>query len=197
MRMITNRTDIEVPSEYRRTFEVPDGIEGRALCEAVKEKIGNDWSYLDLCYAKLQHAELRYVDLSYVYSWRVDFRGADLREAKLNGVNLWRADFTDAKGVDFSGTRYTRSAKHKRIIEIPEIEWNNRPIAAVMPEGAQPLLISIGCETHTPEVWSTFTPIQLVWMDEKAPEWYEAHMESAIKKAHELESGWRKNIDRK
>lgn len=205
--LITNRTDIDVPKDYVRSFEVPDGLVGKALSEAIKEKIRYRWLYLDLNGADLRGADLKCVnlwgaDLRHANLQGADFtlaelRDTDLREAKLNRADLWRVDlgYVDlryAKGVDFSGTRYTRSAKHKRIISIPEIEWCGDPIAAVMPEGDQPLLISIGCKTYTPDEWLAFTNEELEEMDEYAPEWYEAHMEAAIKKSRELEAGFLK-----
>jgi hypothetical protein len=208
--LITNRTDIDVPKEYIRSFEVPDGLKGDDLGQAIKGKVKHrcGWLYLDLqglnfrgadlSFVNLWEADLRQADLRYADFTLAELRYSDLRETKLNGAYLRRADLRGAdlhyaKNVDFSDTRFTCLTKHERVISIPEIEWGGNPIAAVMPEGNQPLLISIGCQTHTPEVWASFTTYQLMEMDEDAPEWCDDHMESAIKKAYELEAEFLKN----
>lgn len=183
--IIKNRKDIEVPKEYIRSFEVPDDLQGRALSKAIRIKIKNDWSYLDLRDAKLRYAHLRESKLRY----------ADFTFAKLHFAALWKADLTGAQNINFSWTMFTCRAKHARIILIPEIEWGRNPIAAVMPEGDQTLLIAIGCRTYTPEEWVAFTNDHLRTQDENAREWYKAHMEAAIKKAYELEAEWRKSVD--
>jgi hypothetical protein len=205
--LVTNRKDINVPKRHIRSFEVPGYLTGRALRKAIEKQIGYGWMYLDLHGADLQGVDLKGEDL-----WGADLRGADLREAdftlaklcntdlreaKLNRADLRKADlrcadFTDAKSVDFSGTTFTCCAKHERIILIPEIVWDDKPIAAIMPEGDQPLLISIGRGTHTPDEWLVFTEDDLENMDDDAPKWHEAHMEAAIKKSRELEAEWRK-----
>jgi hypothetical protein len=202
--LVTNRKDINVPKKYVRSFEVPYGLTG----EAIKKKIGQySWLYLDLHGANLQGVDLKCANLWCANLRRANLRGADLRRADLQGVDLQGvdftdadlrrtdlrgADFTDAKNVDFSGTTFTCCAKHERIILIPEIVWDDKPIAAIMPEGKQPLLISVGCRTHTPDEWLVFTEDELENMDEDAPKWHEAHMEAAIKKSRELEAEWRK-----
>jgi hypothetical protein len=156
---IKNRTDIEVPERYRREFEVPADAKRYELVDKIKERCGLDWQYLNLM-------------------------GLDFSYTSLNGANL-----TGAKDVNFSDMKCLCFVKHARIILIPGIIWEDRePIAAVMPEGDQPLLISIGYKTHTPEVWKKFTTNELRRIHETAPGWFTAHMESAIKKAYELEA---------
>jgi uncharacterized protein YjbI with pentapeptide repeats len=210
---ITNRNDINVPKKYIiRGFEVPNGLTGKALFKAIEKKVGYTWLYLDL-----HGVDLKCVDFKWAGLWGVDLRDANLRDtdftlaklrdAKLNRADLRKADlrkadlayadFTDAKNVNFSGTEFTCLAKHERIILIPEIMWDDKPIAAIMPEGDQPLLISIGCQTNTPDEWLAFTEDDLENMDCEAPKWYEAHMEAAIKKSRELETEWRKNVNHK
>jgi hypothetical protein len=202
--LVTTRKDINVPKKYSRSFEVPGGLTG----EGLKKKIGPyDWIYLDLHGANLQridlkcanlwcanlrHANLRHADLRRVDFTDADLRHADFTDADLRHANLRHADLTDAKNVDFSGTTFTCCAKHERIILIPEIVFDDKPIAAIMPEGKQPLLISVGCMTHTPDEWLAFTEDDLENMDDHAPEWHEAHMEAAIKKSRELDAEWRK-----
>jgi hypothetical protein len=208
---ITNRNDIKVPKKYIRSFEVPNGLEGRALFKAIEKKTGITWLYLDLHGANLKGvdfkcvglwdvclrgSDLRDTDLTLAKLRGADLRGADLRGAKLRKADLGYADFTDAKNVNFSGTEFTCCAKHERIILIPEIEWNGNQIAAIMPEGDQPLLISIGCMTHTPDEWMAFSEDDLENMAEDAPKWHEAHMEAAVKKSRELETEWRKQINK-
>jgi hypothetical protein len=146
----------------------------------------------DLWHADLRHADLQGVDFTLAKLCHTDLREAKLNRADLREADLRYADLRYAHGVDFSGTKFTCLAKHERIILIPEIVWDDKPIAAIMPEGDQPLLISIGCRTHTPDEWLVFTEDDLENMDADAPKWHEAHMEAAIKKSREVEAEWRK-----
>jgi hypothetical protein len=199
--IIENRRYVRVPDEYIRSFEIPDGLPGPSLCEAIKEKIGYDWSYLDLPDIKLRNGDLRRVDLYCVDLSFSDLRGADLDFARLNYADVSYANFTAAKNVNFSGSENASTATHARIIEIPEIKWDNAPIAAIMPEGKQPLLLSIGFQTHSPEVWKTLIEPRLdkiarewftlhkkaaVKLDKNTHEWFKTHKKAAIKKAYEL-----------
>jgi uncharacterized protein YjbI with pentapeptide repeats len=254
MLTIKNRTDIEVPQEYRREFQVPFDAEGQELVKKIEERCGRNWRYLELTGLDFSGALLPEPDFRSALLNRVffanatltepDFRNAtlnggvffnyatlnggdfyeatvnggffdhatlnrvtfnratmtgggfseatvtsgDFRNATLNETCFYRAKMHRVANINFSGTKHAGSATHPRVRVIPEIFWEEVPIAAILPEGDQPLLLAIGYETHTPDEWLAFSEAELEEMSYEAPEWHTKHMAEAVRRAKELEN---------
>lgn len=132
--LIKNRTDVEVPREYLRAFEIPGDLREQELVDAISAVAGRDWQYLDLEQEKLDRANLAGVNLHRATLFGASFCDTDLTDADLTGTNLGRAGLSganlawaDLTGANLAGVwmpraRHLAIAKHQRILPI---DWPN------------------------------------------------------------------------
>ncbi len=101
--------------------------------------------------------------------------GANLRGADLHGANLRRANFHDAdlRGADLHGADLyganLYSANLPRGFKVCRMDFGEWSIL-VMPDNT-----TIGCQSHSNEMWLKFTPEDVSTFAEGASEYWKQH----------------------
>lgn len=205
--LIKNRTDIPVPSRWRRQFELPDGLTGNDLADAIKEKIGLEWSYLsleranfnaasltgvraeharldvaelndaDLSDAELSHARLEYVKLCNAELKGAELHGAQMYEAKLNGAR-------NIAGEKMIGALNLSTAHHERLIKIDvganPLIWR---LALFVSTCAEDDILCIKCETRSIREWEGMAGDEARLLGYGAIEFYRNYRDKTLKEA--------------
>lgn len=117
--------DSSVPEAYRREFEISDGFGGDALRQAIYEKVGLDWRFLDLRGAPLSGANLASLNLQGVDARRASLQGANLQDAELSTPDYTEfvLPMTDLEGADLSEADL-RGAK-VQCVHLREVNFQN------------------------------------------------------------------------